>query len=115
MKKGIYKLNFDCGRSGELTGIFVSTDKKVEKLIESGIQVYFGEVLGKHSDVCGPIEKNDIKLHTDDAEAVEAFEKYDFESGYNPFGYSNPKFEQEEDETNEMETIDEVIDYLLSK
>lgn len=115
MKKGIYKLHFDCGRQGELNGIFVDTDVRVSKLIESGINVYFGEVLGKHSEVCGPIEECDISLVSEEENAVKLFEENNLQNGFNPFGYSNPNFEQEEDDTNELETISEVIDYLLSK
>ncbi len=53
MKKGIYRLTFDCGRSGNLTGVFVDTDLRVKKLVETKMVIYFGEVLGKHSEVMG--------------------------------------------------------------
>lgn len=87
MEKGIFKLTFDCGRSGELYGIFISEKSKVKELVESGEEVYFGEVLGKHSEVCGPIDESEIELVTDDLHVIEIFEKYDLSSGYNPFDY----------------------------
>lgn len=87
MEKGIFKLTFDCGRSGELHGIFVAKKYDVKELVESGEEVYFGEVLGKHSEVYGPIEESEIELVTDDLHAIEIFEKYDLSSGYNPFDY----------------------------
>ena len=115
MKKGIYRLNFNCGRSGELQGIFVDTDIRVNKAIECGVDVYFGEVLGKHSEVCGPIEQNDIELLTEDENAVSIFEKHELQTGFNPFNYQHSGFEQEEDDLTEIETLGDVVDYLLTK
>lgn len=37
------------GRMGDLEGIFVCTRDELESL--NGIDIYFGEVLGKHSEV----------------------------------------------------------------
>jgi hypothetical protein len=85
--KGIYRLNFDCGRQGHLSGIFVADSKHVELLISSQTQVYFGEVLGKHSEVCGPVQENEISLVTDDQQAVTVFEKFKLQTGFNPFDY----------------------------
>ncbi len=87
MKEAIFKLEFDCGRAGELTGVFVSTREKVSKLIESGIEVYFGDVLGKHSDVCGAVEEGEITFATDSAEVVQLFKELNLSSGINPFEY----------------------------
>lgn len=114
MKKGIYKLHFDCGRSGELNGIFVDTDIRVAKLIESGINVYFGEVLGKHSEVCGPIEGCDISLVTEDETTVKAFEENNLENGFNPFDHTHTGFEKEDVDTDDM-SISDVIDLLLQE
>ena len=85
--KGIYKMNCDCGRCGHIMGIFIAEDYEMNNLINSEIEVEFGEVLGKHSDVGGPIEKKDIELITFDPSAIDIFEKYDLYSGYNPFNY----------------------------
>lgn len=115
MKKGIYRLKFDCGRSGELNGIFVDTDVRVQKAIECGVHVYFGEVLGKHSEVTGPIEENDIQLITENENAVSVFEEHNLQTGFNPFNHSHIGFEQEEDDLTEKETLGDVVDYLLSK
>lgn len=83
----IYKLHFECYRMGNLRGIFVADKDEMKALIESGKEIYFGEVLGKHSEISGPIEKEDVTLVTDDPSAIEIFEKYDMETGYNPFNY----------------------------
>lgn len=114
MKKGIYKLHFDCGRSGELNGIFVDTDIRVAKLIESGINVYFGEVLGKHSEVFGPIEECDISLVTQDENAVKLFEENNLENGFNPFDESQDGSFEIDGQKTTPEIVGEIIDLLLS-
>lgn len=85
--KGLYKLNFDCGRSGSLEGLFVANVGDVNFLIEKGWEVYFGEVLGKHSEVCGPIEAVDIKLISTDDNVIRIVTEHELESGHNPFNY----------------------------
>jgi hypothetical protein len=112
MKKAIFKLNVDCGRMGELEGVFISTKEKVKKLIESEIDVYFGEVLGKHSEVYGPIKNNEITFISDNEEAIKIIEKYDLTSGYNPFDYRALGHELNGEPTEDM-TIDEIIDEIL--
>ena len=86
--KGIYEFYWDCGRSGDLSGIFVADKASVERII--GKEVYFGEVLGKHSEVYGTIEAKDIELKSDDQAFIAQFEAImgkDFENGFNPLGY----------------------------
>lgn len=112
MKKSIYKFSTSYGRMGTLEGVFTATKKQIDKLISSKIEVYFGEVLGKHSEVFGVIEKKDIKLVTNDAVAVEIFEKYNFASGHNPFKYASVNFEVAGDDIDNM-TVGEIIDKLL--
>lgn len=85
--KGIYRFKCDCGRMGELSGIFVADSADVEKLI--GSHVYFGEVLGKNSEVEGEIEEDEIELVTDNESCVEMFEFFNLSTGYNPFDYLN--------------------------
>lgn len=101
MAKGIYKFFFDCGRMGNLQGIFVADSSEVESII--GTEVYFGEVLGKHSEISGPIEEGEITLVTEDKAAVKMFIKYKLWSGYNPFNYiddSDDEDDLEEDDEN---------------
>ena len=83
--KGIYKFNFRIKRMGTLSGIFVALKDDVQWL--NGQASYFGEVLGKHSEVFGTLEGDEISLVTEDPIAVEMFEKYNMETGYNPFDY----------------------------
>jgi phenolic acid decarboxylase len=85
MKKGIYKFYWDCGRQGNIDGIFVATDEEIKSII--GKEIYFGEVLGKHSEIYGSMGKEDIELITDSEEVVKIFEKYKIYSGFNPLDY----------------------------
>lgn len=85
--ESLYEFYWDCGRNGELEGIFLATQEKVNALI--GKEVYFGEVLGKHPEIYGTIKKEDIKLVTDNQDfLIMAFDLgVCLESGYNPFDY----------------------------
>jgi hypothetical protein len=114
MKKGIYKFSLDCGRMGDLQGVFIATDQQVKKLISSKIEVYFGEILGKHSEVSSSIEKKHIKLLTDDINAIDVVEKYDLSNGINPFKYRFCNFEIKGTDIEDMCT-GQVIELLIKK
>lgn len=62
-------------------GLFKATDEQVENII--GKEVYFGEIEGKHSNVYGTIEKQEIELVSDNPIVVESVPEF----GYNPFAY----------------------------
>lgn len=96
MKK-IFQFNCDCGRSGELDGIFVADHEEVENLIGKGI--YFGEVLGKHSEIYGVLEEDEIKVISDDQEFIEKFEEIMGSgtiSGFNPLDFYHPDEEDDD-------------------
>lgn len=84
---GLYKLHFDCGRQGCLEGLFISEIKEMKKLIQGGESVYFGEALGKHSEICGPIEDVDVTFISDNKDVIELVKDNKLENGYNPFHY----------------------------
>lgn len=92
--KGIYRLNIDCGRMGDVEGVFVADSKDVADII--GKYVYFGEILGKHSEIEGNIEESEITLLTDNGVAVAVVEKYNLSTGYNPFDYLGENEEEED-------------------
>lgn len=96
--KAVYKFHYDCGRMGELTGLFITDTEKVKALIESGEEVYFGEVLGKHSEVCGPIEEHDLTLISTEENVIKIIEEHDLENGFNPFDYLQDDYDSEDDE-----------------
>lgn len=100
MAKALWKLHFSAGRSGTLHGMFVATDEEIEAAM--GQHLEFGEVLGKHSDVAGPLEASDITRVTDDQEFITKFEEYECSSGYNPLD-ALPENEEEEDEEESEE------------
>ena len=90
-KKYLWKFDADCGRQGNLEGLFVATRQEVKDTI--GKYAYFGEVLGKHSEVCGNIEKDEISKVDLDSETVEKVSKIlgDTWSGFNPLHYIHYK------------------------
>lgn len=110
--KALYKFRFDCGRQGKLEGIFIAEKTKIRILLKNKIQVYFGEVLGKHSEVYGYIKDEQIIEITDNTEVIDIFEEYELESGYNPFHYNVINFNHELIEDRDW-TIDELCDELL--
>lgn len=82
----LYKFNWDCGRQGHVAGLFVADSADVAEAI--GHEVYFGEILGKHSEVYGILEDADLKIISDDQNLIKALmDACDGEytiSGYNP-------------------------------
>lgn len=82
MSKAVYKFHFYCGRMGSLKGVFVEDERLVEQCI--GKEIYFGEVLGKHSEVYGPLEISDLTKVTDDPEIIRLIKDNDLETGTNP-------------------------------
>lgn len=83
--KGIYKLSIDCGRMGEIEGVFVSTPDEVARI--TGKEIYFGEILGKHSEISEVMTVDNLKLISIDEEAIKLIEANGLMSGYNPFDY----------------------------
>jgi len=87
MERYLWKFDCDCGRQGSLDGLFVATEEEIKNTI--GQYAYFGEVLGKHSEVCGNIEKDEIIKLDLDCETVEKVSKLlgNTWSGFNPMHY----------------------------
>lgn len=83
--KNLYRFYWDCGRMGELHGLFVATQEEVRDRI--GSEVYFGEVLGKHSEIYGQLRERDIQLVTSDQNFIEKFQLLGLEIGFNPIEY----------------------------
>lgn len=82
---GVYKFFWDCGRGGDLNGVFVAEKREIDRLM--GQEIYFGEVLGKHSEVSGSIDDCDITLITTDQKVVKIFQKDIGTVGHNPLDY----------------------------
>lgn len=98
--KVLAKFFWDCGRSGDIDGLFIADKSSIENAI--GKHIYLGEVLGKHSEVYGDIDAGDIEIISEDPSVVDLLLNL-FEdgtiSGFNPLDY----IEEQDDEDNEEE------------
>lgn len=82
----VYSFYWDCNRQGSLDGMFVADEKEVEEAI--GAHLYFGEVLGKHSEIYGTLEEKDITVLSDDPKDVEVIKRLVPKgTGFNPLHY----------------------------
>lgn len=90
----IYKFLYETGRAGLLCGIFVADSNLIESAI--GREVYFGEVLGKHSEVCFELRQNNITAISSDPDIVAVFESNDFTTGYNPLEFLREEEEEKD-------------------
>lgn len=86
--KRLYKFHAYVGRMGELEGVFIATQDQVDWLTSINKSIYFGEVLGKHSEIFFPIEEKHIKLISSDENVIKVVEENGLTSGYDPFGYN---------------------------
>lgn len=87
MKK-LVKFKWDCGRMGDVESVFITTQEKLEEVY--GKRVYFGEILGKHSDIGGTVEENEFTILSEDQEFIKkCLEIFGNEtiSGHNPLIY----------------------------
>ena len=78
----LYKFSADCGRMGYIEGTLIEDDDLVAKCI--GQKVYFGEILGKHSDIRWDLKESDLVVLTDDQQFIEKAIKF----GLAPMGHS---------------------------
>jgi hypothetical protein len=73
---------------GFLEGIFIASQEDIDNIL--GEEIWFGEVLGKHSDIHGTLTEEDLTLKSDDQEfitkMIEIFGAGTI-SGFNPFDY----------------------------
>jgi hypothetical protein len=60
MTMNLYRFDLDCGRMGSIEGIFAAPSESVDNIILEDL--YFGEMLGKHSDIECIIEHDHITL-----------------------------------------------------
>lgn len=91
----IYKFFYDYGRMGEIDAIFTAESADVEKLY--GKTVYFGEILGKHSEVSVQVSEENFTVLSEDADFVSKFEEILGQgtvSGNNPLDYWEDREEQ---------------------
>ncbi len=101
MKK-LYRFEWYVGRMGTVRGIFAEEESVINKNI--GKPVYFGEILGKHSEIFGNLEEKDLKVLTDDQDFIIKAEQYELiPHGYNPLDYlSEHEEDYDDDESGVM-------------
>lgn len=94
----LWVFKWDCGRQGELEGLFIATQEEVNDAI--GCSVQFGECLGKHSDIHGTIDDGEIEEVMVEQSTIEDLYVIfgGTVSGYNPLYYIE---ESEEDDDND--------------
>ncbi len=86
MSLALYRFYWDCGRMGDVDGTFVASSEEIEAAI--GKMLEFGEILGKHSDVRGTLDKDDLTVLTADQDFIAKFQEYVPDGvGYNPLNY----------------------------
>jgi hypothetical protein len=98
----LYSFYVDCGRHGEIEGLFIALEDAVKDSI--GKFVYLGEVLGKHSEVSFNLEEGmfiDYFASQPNAEekhqkAIDLFGIGGI-SGVNPFDYIEEELEEPEE------------------
>jgi len=86
--KAIYKFYWDCGRQGYVESLFVAEKAEVQKVI--GTKIYFGEILGKHSEIYGELNEEDLTILSEDQEFIKKLESIMGKgtiSGHNPLQY----------------------------
>lgn len=81
----VYKFHWDCGRLGDVEGVFIARPSWVDKAI--GEEVYFGEILGKHSEIYGTLKAHNLKRLNLPPAAVGLLRDVLGEVGYNPLRY----------------------------
>lgn len=83
----LYRFSWDCGRSGNVEGIFIATEDEVDSAIYK--DVYFGEILGKYSEIYGVLEEHDLEVLDVSDITIQELKKVSGRniSGYNPLEY----------------------------
>ena len=94
----LYRFCWPQRRGGDVEGLFVEDSDVVENAI--GSDVYFGEICGKHSDVYGTLDEEDLTVISEDQEKVNWLVDILGRSisGYNPFDYIEEQDELDEEE-----------------
>lgn len=97
--KIIVEFFVDYGRSGDISGVFTTTQAELDAAI--GGYFDFGEALGKHSEVTGRLTAAMVTVKSSDQDFIAKFEEVlgaGTISGYNPVEYiQEHRIENEED------------------
>lgn len=81
----LWKFYWNCGRMGSVESIFTATQEEIDSILEK--EIHFGEILGKHSEIHGPLIKANLTLLSSDQTFVNEFIQLVGNIGHNPFDY----------------------------
>lgn len=83
----LFRHKFYDGRSGTVEGLILTTQEQIDAHV--GQEIYYGEILGKHSEVYGPFLAEDFSPVPVSQETVnDLYTVFGTTvSGYNPFHY----------------------------
>lgn len=96
MSSILVRFFWDCGRQGDVEGLFITTREELAKAFNK--DVYFGEILGKHSEVYGTLLEKEFEILSEDQDFISKLEDLlgsDI-SGYNPLNYELTGGDEEE-------------------
>ena len=98
-KKLLVQFYWNCGRMGDIEGLFITTEDELKSWY--GREAYFGEVLGKHSEIDGTIDEGDFTIKSDDQEFIAKIEELLGEhlSGFYPGDYISDTDDEPEEES----------------
>ena len=100
--KNLYKFSLKYGRHGNVEGLFIADDELMRERVY-GHTIWFGEILGKHSEVWADFEEKDFTISDNQAvisTLIELFPSKETDgdcdpidtvtiSGYNPLHYTS--------------------------
>ena len=90
--KILVEFGLDCGRAGSVEGLFVTTVRDL--ILSIGKEAYFGEILGKHSEVSTTLTWDHYRIisaSAGDIDNVLAVVGCETISGWNPLQYLREK------------------------
>ena len=95
----LFQFFVDCGRMGDIDGLFIACHSDVNEIM--GKRIYFGEILGKHSEVEVVIKPDNVTVISTDQDKIIWLKELlgTSVSGYNPLEY----YESDGNEDEEYE------------
>ena len=96
MKKLLVHFQWYVHRMGTVESLFICTQEEIDNAI--GKELYFGEILGKHSEIYGTLDKEDITVKSDDQDFIDKLQDIIGSttiSGHNPLSYFKEEDEEE--------------------
>lgn len=97
--KTLYSFLLECGRMGELEGLFIADSEIVDKVIRLNASAYFGEVLGKHSEISCDLEAFMFEVKFTDQDFIQKLEELlgTNISGFNPLDYLSDGWDDDDE------------------